>query len=138
MKQKNILIIEDNPMNMEMATDLLEIADYNVLKAENAEDGIQMARNESQVDLILMDIALPGMDGIEATRVLKKDDKTKDIPIVALTAHAMKDDNDAALEVGCSGYITKPINTRTFATAVGHFFSPHIKGKGEGYFIHYL
>jgi len=138
MKQKCILIIEDNPMNMEMATDLLEIAGYQVLKAENAEDGIQMARKSEKIDLILMDIALPGMDGIEATRVLKDDEQTKDIPVVALTAHAMKDDNDAALEVGCSGYITKPINTRTFATAVGHFFSPHVKGKGDGYFIHYL
>jgi CheY-like chemotaxis protein len=138
MKQKTILIIEDNPMNMEMASDLLEIAGYEVLKAENAEDGIQVARDAEQLDLVLMDIALPGIDGIEATRILKKDEKTKKIPIVALTAHAMKDDNDAALEVGCSGYITKPIDTRTFATAVGHFFSPHIKGKGEGYFIHYL
>ncbi|MBF0450641.1 MAG: response regulator [Candidatus Magnetomorum sp.] len=137
MKEKSILIIEDNQMNMEMATDLLEIAGYKVLQAENAEDGIQMARKQ-HIDLILMDIALPGMDGLEATRVLKKDPKTKDIPIVALTAHAMKDDNDEALKIGCSGYITKPFNTRTFASAIGHFFSPNIKGKGEGYFIHYL
>ena len=138
MKEKTILIIEDNKMNMEMATDLLEIANYNVLQAENAEDGIQMAK-EKHPDLILMDIALPGMDGLEATRVLKKEKQTKDIPVVALTAHAMKDDNDEALKIGCSGYITKPINTRTFATAIGHFFSPNIKkNKGDGYFIHYL
>ncbi|KPA09353.1 response regulator receiver [Candidatus Magnetomorum sp. HK-1] len=137
MKQQSILIIEDNPMNMEMATDLLEIAKYKVLQAENAEDGIQVAR-EQKPDLILMDIALPGMDGLEATRLLKKNPETKNIPIVALTAHAMKDDNDEALKVGCSGYITKPINTRTFAKAIGHFFSPNTKGQGEGYFIHYL
>jgi len=138
MKQKSILIIEDNAMNMEMATDLLEVADYNVLQAENAEDGIQIARDKKP-DLILMDIALPGMDGLEATSILKKDSETKDIPVVALTAHAMKDDNDQALKVGCSGYITKPINTRTFAKAIGHFFSPNIKKKqGDGYFIHYL
>jgi CheY-like chemotaxis protein len=138
MKEKTILIIEDNKMNMEMATDLLEIANYNVLQAENAEDGIQMAK-ENHPDLILMDIALPGMDGLEATRVLKNEKQTKDIPVVALTAHAMKDDNDEALKIGCSGYITKPINTRTFATAIGHFFSPNIKkNKGDGYFIHYL
>jgi CheY-like chemotaxis protein len=138
MKEKTILIIEDNKMNMEMATDLLEIANYNVLQAENAEDGIQIAK-EKHPDLILMDIALPGMDGLEATRVLKKEKQTKDIPVVALTAHAMKDDNDEALKIGCSGYITKPINTRTFATAIGHFFSPNIKkNKGDGYFIHYL
>jgi signal transduction histidine kinase/CheY-like chemotaxis protein len=115
-----ILIIEDNPMNMELAANLLEAAGYEVLQAGDAEKGIALAQSEAPC-LILMDIALPGMDGLRATEVLKQDRRTQAIPVVAFTAHAMQGDETRALEVGCVGYITKPIDTRSFAAATARF-----------------
>ena len=120
MANKKILIIEDNPMNMELATDLLETSGYFVLQAGAAEEGIELARAESP-DLILMDISLPDMDGLEATGVLKQDPATANINVVALSAHAMKGDEEKALAAGCSGYITKPINTKQFPKEVARF-----------------
>ena len=117
-----MLIIEDNPMNMKLSTDLLQIAGYDVLQAETAETGIQAAR-EKKPALILMDISLPGMDGLEATAVLKKDAATRKIPIVALTAHAMKSDEERVFAAGCDGFITKPIDTRVFRQVVAKFVS---------------
>lgn len=119
---KRILIIEDNPVNMELFTDLLEINHYNVIQAISAEEGIVAARKEKP-DLILIDIALPGMDGLTATSLLKKDEETKSIPVVALTAHAMRGDEEKAQSSGCSGYITKPINTREFAGTVAKYLN---------------
>jgi len=120
MAGEKILIVEDNPMNMELATDLLEVSGYVVIQAGVAEEGIALARAESP-DLILMDINLPDMDGIEATRVLKQDPTTKDISVIAITAHAMKGDEEKALAAGCSGYITKPIDTKEFSKTVSRF-----------------
>ena len=120
MAGEKILIVEDNPMNLEMATDLLEAAGYVVIQAGTAEDGIELARAESP-DLILMDISLPGMDGLEATGVLKQDPATKGITVIAMTAHAMRGDEEKAVAAGCSGYITKPIDTREFPKAVARF-----------------
>jgi two-component system, cell cycle response regulator DivK len=120
MAEEKLLIIEDNSMNMELANDLLEIAGYTALQAESAEKGVSLAR-ERLPDLILMDVSLPGMDGLEATRLLKADDKTKDIPIVAMTAHAMKGDEDRAMQAGCNGYITKPLDIKTFSSTVSGF-----------------
>ncbi|MBL7216196.1 MAG: response regulator [Desulfobacteraceae bacterium] len=117
---KKILLVEDNEMNRELATDLLELAGYVIIPAETAEEGLKLAREELP-DLILMDISLPGMDGIEAAGILKQDDETKDIPVVALSAHAMKGDEEKALVAGLIGYITKPIDTRAFSTEVGRF-----------------
>ena len=117
---KKILIVEDNRMNLELATDLLEVAGYVIIQAETAEEGIKLARAESP-DLILMDISLPNMDGLEATGILKQDPTTKDITVIALTSHAMKGDEEKALATGCSGYITKPIETREFPKAVASF-----------------
>lgn len=114
---RRVLLIEDNAMNMELATDLLEAAGFQVLKAERAEDGIAMAVVE-QPDIILMDIALPGMDGLEATKRIKQDPRTAWIPVVALTASAMRGDDDRARSAGCCGYIAKPIDTRRFAETV--------------------
>ncbi|MCK4640788.1 MAG: response regulator [Candidatus Marinimicrobia bacterium] len=122
MAGEKILIVEDTPMNLELATDLLEMAGYVILQAETAEDGIKLARDELP-DLILMDISLPGMDGMEATRVLKQDSLTMDIPVVALTAHAMKGDKDKVMAAGCIGHLTKPIDTRTFPKAVSDFLN---------------
>ena len=114
---KTVLIIEDNPMNMELAGDLLEMAGFKVLSSDTATEGMKLARQELP-DIILMDIALPDMDGLTATRHLKDDPQLRRIPIVALTAHAMSGDEAKALEAGCDGYITKPIDTRMFAKKV--------------------
>jgi len=113
----SVLLIEDNPMNMELASDLLEANGIHVLRASAAEEGIRLARTLSP-DLILMDWSLPGMDGLCAARILKADARTADVPIVALTAHAMRGDREIALEAGCIGYLTKPINTRNFVASV--------------------
>src|SRR5689334_13450754 len=115
-----ILIVEDNPMNMELACDLLEPYGYLILPAPSAEAGIQLAAHELP-DLILMDVALPGMDGLTATQRLKEDPRTQRIPVIALTAHAMPGDADRALAAGCAGYITKPIDTRRFPATVAGF-----------------
>ncbi len=120
MADKKILIVEDNPMNLELATDLLEASGYVIIQAGTAEEGIKLASAEFS-DLILMDIGLPGMDGLEATGVLKQDPTTKDIPVIAMTAHAMKGDEEKALTAGCAGYITKPIDTREFSKTVTRF-----------------
>jgi len=120
MAGQKILIIEDNPMNMELATDLLEASGYVVIQAGVPGEGIELSRVESP-DLILMDISLPGMDGLEATGILKQDSGTRDIPVIAMTAHAMKGDKEKALAAGCAGYITKPIDTREFPKAVARF-----------------
>jgi len=103
-----ILVIEDNASNLKLVTDLLRKQDYVVVEAMDAEKGIQLARDE-RPDLILMDIQLPGMDGLTATRRLKNWDLTRDIPIIALTAFAMKGDERRILMAGCDDYIAKPI-----------------------------
>ena len=118
-----VLIIEDNEANMELATDLLEVAGLEVLQARTADIGIDLARSQIPA-VIVMDIGLPGMDGLEATRILKADAVTRSIPVLATTSHAMTGDQEKALAAGCDGYITKPIDTRTFADTVKRFLSP--------------
>ncbi|OHB35817.1 MAG: two-component system response regulator [Planctomycetes bacterium GWA2_40_7] len=117
MSEEKILIIDDNPMNLELVSDLLELHGFLVIKAKDSKTGMELAQTEKP-DLILMDIQLPGIDGIDATRILKEDIITADIPIVALTAHAMKGDEEKILKAGCTGYISKPINTREFPKIV--------------------
>ena len=112
-----IILVEDNPLNIELVTDLLQTAGHEVLATSKAEEGLAMARIESP-DVILMDIALIGMDGLSATRMLKEDPATASIPVIALTAHAMRGDEEKALRAGCVAYIAKPINTRTFVDIV--------------------
>jgi CheY-like chemotaxis protein len=120
MESKTILVIEDNELNMKLVRSLLEIGKYCAIEAEDAERGIQLAR-EKHPDLILMDIQLPGMDGLTATRILKADTTAKDIAIVALTSHAMDGDDKKALDAGCDGYVTKPIDTKNFLNTIGQF-----------------
>jgi CheY-like chemotaxis protein len=117
MAGEKILIIEDNPMNMELTTDLLKVSGYVVTQAETAEQGIKMAQSQKP-DLIIMDIGLPVMDGLSAVEILKKDEKTREIPILALTSYAMKGDREKIIEAGCEGYLAKPIDTRKFADEV--------------------
>jgi len=125
MAGEKVLVIEDNPMNMQLAVDLLEVAGYITFQAETAEKGIELAKTESP-DLILMDISLPGMDGLTATGILKQNPDIKDVPIVALTAHAMRGDETKAMEAGCTGYITKPIDTKAFPKTVAGYINPNI------------
>lgn len=112
-----VLIIEDNPANMTLATFLLESVGHAVLKATDAELGLGLARTE-QPALILMDIQLPGMDGLTATGILKGDAKTKHIPVIALTALAMKGDEERIRAAGCDGYIAKPLAYKEFLTTI--------------------
>ncbi len=117
MANPKILIVEDNPLNMELAQDLLEVRNFEVITATTAEEALRLAHDETP-DLVLMDIGLPGMDGLEATRRLKQDPATKNIVVICLTAHAMEGDMEKALQTGAEGYITKPIDTREFANQV--------------------
>ncbi|MHB8520437.1 MAG: response regulator [Limisphaerales bacterium] len=120
MTRNRILIIEDNVLNLELATDLLEANGFVVHQAPTAEEGLRMAR-EILPDLVLMDFGLPGMDGLSATRNLKANPATRHVAVLGLTAHAMKGDAETALEAGCDGYLTKPIDTRTFIATIRRF-----------------
>ena len=115
-----VLVVEDNPANMELVHDLLTVAGYRVLMATTAERAIELA-STGKPDLVLMDIGLPGMDGLEATRRLKRNPTTAAIPIVCLTAHAMHGDEARARRAGCDGYLTKPLDARSFADTVAGF-----------------
>lgn len=115
--KKQILVVEDNPLNLELVTDLLEANDFVVHPARTAEEAFRLAR-ELSPDLILMDVSLPGLDGLAATRALRAESATRHLTIIALTAHAMKGDEALALEAGCDGYLAKPIDTRTFVKKV--------------------
>lgn len=123
MENKTILVVEDDELNRKLVRTLLQVSKYNVLEAMDAEKGIQLAR-EHHPDLILMDIQLPGMDGLKATQIIKGDPDLKEIPVVALTAFAMQGDEEKALAAGCNGYITKPINTREFHSKIKAFYNP--------------
>jgi two-component system cell cycle response regulator DivK len=112
-----VLIVEDNPTNMTLAVFLLQSAGHTVLSATDAEAGLTLARDE-QPNLILMDIQLPGMDGLEATVLLKRDDATRAIPVIALTALAMKGDEERIRAAGCDGYIAKPMRYQDFLAAI--------------------
>jgi len=121
-----ILIVEDNPANMKLVSNVLAKAGYETLEATDAETGIQFAGNE-RPDLILMDIQLPGMDGLTATRLLKAGQNTRDIKIIALTAFAMKGDEEKTLSAGCDGYIPKPIRYKEFLKTVESFLQDGVR-----------
>ncbi len=112
-----VLIVEDNPANMKLAVFLLQSAGHTVVSAQDAEAGLTLARDE-QPDLILMDIQLPGMDGLEATVQLKRDTVTRAIPVIALTALAMNGDEERIRVAGCDNYIAKPMRYRDFLATV--------------------
>jgi two-component system cell cycle response regulator DivK len=112
-----VLVIEDNPANMKLALLLLHNVGHTVLCAGDAETGLTLARAE-QPDLILMDIQLPGMDGLAATALLKKDPATTTIPVIALTAMAMKEDQEKTRAAGCDAYIAKPLRFRELYAAI--------------------
>jgi CheY-like chemotaxis protein len=120
--KKQILVVEDNPLNMELVTDLLEVAGFVVRQACNADDALRLAR-QATPDLILMDLSLPGLDGLAITRTLRSEPATRCLPIIALTAHAMRGDEELALQAGCDAYMSKPIDTRVFARRVATFIT---------------
>lgn len=114
----SVLVVEDNSTNMNLAVFLLESAGHAVLQAVDAETGLSLAK-ERLPDLILMDIQLPGMDGLSAIEKLKADPGTQHIPVIALTALAMKGDEERIRAAGCQGYIAKPFRYREFLALVG-------------------
>jgi two-component system cell cycle response regulator DivK len=118
-----VLIVEDNVANMKLATFLLQSAGHTVLSASDAEGGLMLARGE-QPHLILMDIHLPGMDGLEATALLKRDIATSAIPVIALTALAMKGDEERIRAAGCDGYIAKPMRYQEFLATIAAQLTP--------------
>ena len=112
-----ILIVEDNEKNMKLVRDVLQVKGYRTLEAGSAEDGIRLAI-EHKPDLVLMDIQLPGMNGIDALGVLRKDATTAGIPVIAVTASVMQQDRKLITEAGFDGYIGKPINLKEFLSTV--------------------
>jgi two-component system, cell cycle response regulator DivK len=118
-----ILIIEDNAANMTLTAYLLNWGGHTVISATDAEAGLTMARAEHP-NLILMDIQLPGMDGLEATRLLKQDDATRAIPVVALTALAMKGDEERIRAAGCDGYVAKPMRYQEILATIAALLAP--------------
>lgn len=125
-----ILIVEDTPANMKLAALLLHKAGYQVLQAPNAIQGIELARRHLP-DLILMDMQLPIMDGLSATKILKADVLTAKIKIVALTAFAMKDDEQRMRDAGCDGYISKPISHQSFYQKIASMLAATPIQKGS-------
>jgi CheY-like chemotaxis protein len=115
-----ILVVEDNPMNLELVRDILTAEGYEVIEAVDGATGVAVALLEHPA-LILMDLQLPGLDGLEATRLIRADPALQGIPIVAVTAHAMKGDDDKALAAGCDGFVAKPIQVRDFVATVKKF-----------------
>ena len=120
--EKTILIVEDEPKNLKLIRDLLQAATYLTLEATDGAQGIELAKAHKP-DLILMDILMPVIDGFEATKILKADAETRNIPIIALTSYAMKGDEEKVREIGCDGYITKPIDTRGFLKRIAEYLS---------------
>ena len=118
----HILVVDDNPINLKLSCDILADYGYEIERAKDAEEALNIVK-EKLPDLILMDIELPGMDGLTLTRLLKKDERTKGITIVALTAFAMKGDEQKALQAGCDAYIAKPINTRALPSQVAEMLN---------------
>ena len=125
-----ILIIEDNPENMKLATLLLENAGHAVLRAVDAETGLTLA-HAARPDLILMDIQLPGMDGLAATALLKQDPATAAIPVIALTAMAMKADKVRSQIAGCDAYIAKPLRYRELYAVIDSLLAASAAAPGQ-------
>jgi two-component system, cell cycle response regulator DivK len=126
MAGEKILLVEDNVMNRRLAEFLLRSQGYQVSEAATAQEAFEMLESE-QPDLIVMDIQLPGMDGLEATKKIKAQPATANIPVLAVTSYAMKGDREKAAAVGCVGYITKPIDKTAFIQEI----SKHLGDKSK-------
>ena len=117
-----ILVVEDNERNLKLVRDVLQYAGYDILEARTGEQGVELAQRSSP-HLVLMDLQLPGIDGEQAFRLIRDDSRTSGIPVVALTASAMKDDRARVLQAGFDGYLEKPINVRALPAQVLAFLS---------------
>jgi two-component system, cell cycle response regulator DivK len=122
MSRKSIMVVEDNPINLKLLNVLLLKHGYEVTTARDAEEALSLLE-KFQPQLILMDLQLPGMDGLELTRILKNNPQTKAIKVLALTAYAMKGDEEKAYAAGCDGYITKPFDTRALPKTIAEFLT---------------
>ena len=122
-KDKTILIVEDNDLNMKLFNDVLEAQGYTILQSKDGMEALKMAR-EHLPDLILMDIQLPEVSGLEVTKWIKEDDRLREIPVIAVTAFAMKGDEEKIREGGCEAYIPKPISVSMFIQTVESFLKP--------------
>lgn len=126
-----ILIVDDHPVNLKLAAEVLDSEGHSVLRAQDAAEAREILRHTTP-HLILMDIQMPGMDGLTLTRLLKADPAYRGVPIVALTSFAMKGDEQKAIEAGCDGYITKPIETRKLPAQVAPFLQRTPPAEPEG------
>jgi two-component system cell cycle response regulator DivK len=128
---EKILLVEDNPVNRRLAVFLLRSQGYEVREATTAQEALEALEKE-RPDLILMDIQLPGMDGLEVTRKLKAQPATADIPVIAVTSYAMKGDREKALAAGCVGYVTKPIDKNIFIQEIAARLGAKSKMEDRG------
>lgn len=127
MADEPVLIVDDHPMNLELAQELLELAGYEVRTAADANEALAVLAGGFRPRLILMDVQLPGMDGLELTKRLRADPATRGTVIVALTAYAMVGDEQRTLAAGCDAYIAKPIDTRSFVDSI----AAALRGRGS-------
>lgn len=122
-KKGTIFIVEDNLINMKLIKDLLDYHNYNIIEAYNGKEALEkMKAHWEEIDITLMDLQLPEIDGLELIKIFKNDPKTKHIPIIVLSAHVMESDMHKALNAGCCNYITKPINVEEFVNKIDSFF----------------
>lgn len=119
---KLILLVEDDSKNLKLVRDLLQVSGYTTIEATDGKQGVELAKARNP-DLILMDVQMPVMDGLKATRILKADAATRSIPIVALTAQAMNGDKEKVLQAGCDGYLTKPLDVPKLLETVAKYLS---------------
>ena len=123
---KTILVVEDNDLNMLLFHDLLETRGYNVLQARDGMEGLRLAR-QHRPDLIIMDIQLPGMSGLDVTKWIKEDDALRAVPVIAVTAFAMKGDEEKMRQAGCDAYIAKPMSTSNFLQTIEQYLASTTK-----------
>jgi two-component system, cell cycle response regulator DivK len=119
---RRILVVEDNPLNLKLIRDVLQVAGYDVIEAHTGEEGLHLAR-EDPPDLVLMDLQLPGIDGTETLRRLRQDSLARKVPVVAVTAFAMAEDRERAALAGFDGYIEKPISVRALPGQIEAFLA---------------
>ena len=122
MSGRRILVVEDNPLNLKLVRDVLTAYGYEIVEAQTGEDGVSLAA-DCAPDLVLMDLQLPGIDGYEALRRIRQDPRTGEVPVVALTAFAMREDRERTADAGFDGYLSKPISVRELPTQVDDFLS---------------
>lgn len=130
-EHKRVLVVDDDELNLELLQTVLEAGGFEVLVAKDAASGIAMARRE-HLDAILMDVQLPGMDGLEATRILMADARTSEVPVIAVSAHVKEEDKARSRSAGCVLHLAKPVDTRTLAQTVGQVIAHRAAAPATG------